>query len=235
MMRPFWLKNEKCFAKETMSILSLNQELTLTYSLLAEHNMSMNMKNSFQIAVTAERTPNPATYKFKFSQKLLDCSENGGYEFPDAQEAIASPLASKIFGFPWTSQVFLGADFISITKQDWVDWDILCEPLVGLIQEHLEQGLPLYTELQTYEEDGTDPAEDSPLVRKIKMTLQNEIKPMVALDGGDVQFAKLENGILYLKMRGSCAGCPSKSTTLKQGIEVRMRQLYPEIQEVIGL
>ena len=181
------------------------------------------------VQVHAETTPNPATMKFRFSQRFLD----QGYDFPTATEAQASPLASKIFGFPWTSQVYLGEDFITVTKQDWVDWEVLAEPLTGLIREHLEQGLPLYV---SYEEDTEEADEnDSPLVKRIKQTIKQEIRPVVAMDGGDVVFAKYEDGKLYLHMQGSCAGCPSKSATLKEGIEVRMRELYPEITEVLAL
>lgn len=184
------------------------------------------------ITVTTETTPNPETLKFKFSQKLLD----RGIEFSDVQSAIQSPLAMKLFGFPWTSQVYLGEDFVSITKQDWVDWSFLAQPLNELIFDHINGGEPLYT----WSTESEDPSGEWPsleiadLVRKVKLTLQNEIRPVVALDGGDVVFDDFNDGILYLKMRGACASCPSKSTTLKSGIEVRLKELYPEIKEVIG-
>lgn len=183
--------------------------------------------------VSFEPTPNPATLKFNISKPLYDATqETETFEFKTAQEADRSPLAAKIFGFPWTSGVFLGPNFVSVTKQDWVDWDVLAEPLSGLIQEHLEADLPILLAAEPITDE--ESPEDSEIVKNIKRTLKNEIRPVVALDGGDVSFASFEDGILSLQMSGSCSGCPSKSVTLKQGIEVRMRELYPEIREVVA-
>lgn len=179
--------------------------------------------------VTFEPTPNPATMKFKFPQTLLDVS----VDIPNAQEADKSPLASKIFGFPWTSGVFLGPDFVSVTKQDWVDWDVLAEPLAGLISEHLDRGEALYVELTNATNDNDE--NDSLIVKQIKQILNRDIRPVVALDGGDVAFAKYENHILYLQMKGACSGCPSSQATLKEGIEVRIKELLPEVKEVVSL
>jgi Fe-S cluster biogenesis protein NfuA len=110
---------------------------------------------------------------------------------------------------------------------------------VQLVEEHLEQGLALWSnpKIDTEEAYSADDltSTDSPLVREIKRALIREIRPIVALDGGDVAFGKFENSILYVHMRGSCAGCPSSKVTLKSGIEVRMRQLFPEISEVVSL
>lgn len=166
--------------------------------------------------------------KFKFSQKLLDSC----FDFPNSIEAERSPLAAKIFGFPWTSHIYLGEDFIAVTKQDWVEWEVLAEPLAGIIRDHIDQGLGLYVDFDTSTSDENNDVEDTPIVKKIKSIIQREIRPIVSLDGGDVVFAKYENNILYLHMRGACAGCPSKSVTLKQGIEVRIKEVLPEIQEV---
>ena len=180
--------------------------------------------------VRSELTPNPATMKFVLPHQVTRES----YDFQSAQEAEISPLASKIFGFPWTSKVFLGTDFLTVTKQDWVDWDILAEPLTGLIQEHLDRNEPIMTEIlrdATNDEDSND----LPIVKEIKRALNREIRPVVALDGGDVVFAKYENQILSLSMKGACAGCPSSSATLKEGIEVRLKELFPEIQEVVSV
>lgn len=181
-----------------------------------------------KIRITAEETPNPATRKFKFSDRQGEQSQ----EFSTPHEAELSPLAAKLFGFPWTSKIFVGPDFVAITKQDWVDWDVLTEPLIGLITEHFALGEPLWLDVKPSNDFDTD---DSPLVRKIKETLAREIRPVVALDGGDVVFAKFAEGVLSVHMRGACAGCPSSQATLKQGIEVRMRELIPEILEVRSL
>ena len=178
--------------------------------------------------VTFESTPNPSTMKFNFGQKISDQS----YDFPNVEASEKSPLAAKIFGFPWTSSVFLGEDFVTITKLDWVEWDILAQPLAGLLNEHVESGQPVLVQLTASLDES---ANDTDMVKQIKRLLQNEIKPVVAMDGGDIVFVKYENEILYLKMLGSCAGCPSSQATLKDGIEVRMKQAFPEIKEVLAV
>ncbi len=175
--------------------------------------------------VTFEQTPNPATMKFNFSQKISD----SGHDFPNVESTEKSPLAAKIFGFPWTASVFLGEDFVTVTKQDWVEWEILASPLASLLGEHIESGQPVLLELEASLDESDN---DSEVVKKIKRILQTEIKPVVALDGGDIVFAKYENYILYLHMMGACSGCPSSQATLKDGIEVRMKELIPEIKEV---
>lgn len=169
--------------------------------------------------------------KFIFPETLV----SGSHDFPNAQEAEISPLASKIFGFPWTANVFLGPDFVTVTKQDWVDWDVLAEPLTGLIQEHLDRKEPVMLDIDLAKAKNDEDPSDSQIVKDIKRALNREIRPVVAMDGGDVVFAKYEDHRLYLQMKGACAGCPSSSATLKEGIEVRLKELFPEINEVIGM
>ncbi|WP_347359416.1 NifU family protein [Bdellovibrio sp.] len=186
--------------------------------------MSANAKSQ----VSFESTPNPATMKFLLHRKVTD----EGFDCPTVQEADRSPLAAKIFGFPWTSSVYVGPDFITVTKQDWVDWELLAHPLSGLIQEHLDRDEPIVVSfIQTEENDEND----SPMVRNIKSVLNREIRPVVALDGGDIVFHKYENSVLYIHMKGACSGCPSSTITLKEGIETRMRELFPEISEVVSV
>lgn len=182
-----------------------------------------------QFKVHYEPTPNPSTLKFVSSQVFSDHSE----DFPNVQSTDNSPLAQKIFGFPWTASLFIGPDFVSVTKQDWVDWEVLADPLAGLIEEHLNRGEAIFTQKleSQHEIDPNDPE----IVKNIKMTLDREIRPVVAMDGGDIQFAKYEESTLYIQMRGSCSGCPSSTATLKEGIEVRMKELYPEIKEVVAI
>jgi Fe-S cluster biogenesis protein NfuA len=187
--------------------------------------------SSADITVSVESTPNPATMKFVLSVRILDES----VDFATAVETERSPLAAKIFGFPWTSRVFLGPDFVAVTKQDWVDWEILAEPLAGLIREHLQNGEPICYAALEEDASNEEDANDSPLIKNIKRALNNEIRPVVALDGGDIVFGRYEDNKLFIHMRGACAGCPSSTATLKQGIETRLRELFPEIQEVISL
>jgi NFU1 iron-sulfur cluster scaffold homolog, mitochondrial len=182
------------------------------------------------IQISIEPTPNPATMKFRFSQPLLEQP----WEFLSPAQAERSPLAFKIFGFPWTSAVYLGTDFVSVTKQDWVEWDVLAEPLASLIQEHFNHGEPLLVEGSSTDFSDEENDTDSDLVKDIKRVLKREIRPVVAMDGGDVTFANFANGTLFLHMKGACSGCPSSQATLKQGIETRLRELFPEIQEVVA-
>lgn len=179
--------------------------------------------------VSFENTPNPATLKFLLHRTVTD----EGFDCPTVQDADRSPLAAKIFGFPWTSSVYVGPDFITVTKQDWVDWELLANPLTGLIQEHMDRDEPVVVNWVTATEE--DDANDLPIVRNIKSVLNREIRPVVALDGGDIVFHKYENQILYIHMKGACSGCPSSQITLKEGVETRMRELFPEIQEVVAV
>lgn len=176
--------------------------------------------------VTFEQTPNPATMKFNFGRKISDQS----IDFPNVEAAERSPLAAKIFGFPWTSAVFIGEDFVTVTKQEWVDWNVLASPLAGLLNEHVESGQPVMADLSKAAED--ESSHDSEIVKKIKRLIQTEIRPVVALDGGDIVFAKYEDHVVYIHMRGACSGCPSSQMTLKQGIETRMREAFPEVTAV---
>lgn len=174
-----------------------------------------------------EKTPNPATLKFN----LPHPTGTTGREFANVNEAHDSPLAMKLFGFPWTSAVYLGPEFVTVTKQDWVDWEVLANPLCGLIAEHLQSGEALYAPVEASEST----IDDSPLVQKIKVALDRDIRPIVGMDGGDVTFHKLDGDRLYVRMQGACSGCPSSTATLKEGIEVRMRELFPEISEVVAI
>ena len=177
--------------------------------------------------VRAEMTPNPQTLRFVTNR---DLTANPS-DFKSVQDSATSPLAKKLFGFPWTAGVFIGRDFVTVTKQDWVDWETLAEPLAGLIQEHLERG-----EVVMHDTTAAAAAlNDSADVTRIKQVLDQEIRPAVAQDGGDIVFHKFEDGIVYLFMQGSCAGCPSSTMTLKQGIEVRLKEAIPSIREVVAM
>ena len=180
--------------------------------------------------VTYEPTPNPQTMKYHMGCQISEKNLN----FDNPMHTEASPLAQKIFGFPWAAGVFIGHDFITITKQDWVEWEIIAEPISQLLQEHLNNGLPIVVD--TPEKQKTETNEtDSPVVQQIKFLLDSEIRPAVAMDGGDIQFHKYENHILYLHMQGACSGCPSAAITLKEGIEMRVKELIPEVQEVVSI
>lgn len=182
------------------------------------------------ISVFYEATPNPQTMKFIATAPIATESAN----FTTAAEAASrSPLAAKIFNFPWSAGVFIGPNFVTVTKQEWVDWEVLAEPLSGLIQEHLQARQPVLLDGIVDESDENE--NDSPIVKEIKKILREEIRPAVAMDGGDITFGKYEEGRVYLHMQGSCSGCPSSAFTLKEGIETRLRDAIPEIQEVVAI
>ncbi len=196
--------------------------------------------------VRFEKTPNPQTFRFSLVDSSLVLAETP-VSYNSAAEAQFAPLPKKLFGFPWAAGVYIARDFITVTKQDWVDWDIIAEPLAGLIEEHIESGSPITAANGSVagEKPGATPsgntarhapvATDSSAVVLIKRVLDDEIRPMVAQDGGDVVFAKYEDQIVYLHMQGSCAGCPSSTMTLKMGIETRLKDALPEIKEVVAI
>jgi Fe-S cluster biogenesis protein NfuA len=177
--------------------------------------------------VEFQETPNPQAYKFFWGEKITDTS----LDVKSSDEASVSPLATKIFGFPWTQSVYIGNDFVTIEKQDWVSWEVLAEPLANLIEEHLERGEPIVLSTTAQAVEG----EQSDLVEKIKWVLHNEIRPAVAVDGGDVEFISYTQGYLKIAMKGACSGCPSSQITLKEGIESHLKDLFPEIVSVDSL
>lgn len=181
-----------------------------------------------QVDVFYEATPNPESMKFVITETIASSSKN----YTAAAETDDCPLASKLFGFPWTSEVFVGPNFITVTKQDWVDWETLAAPLSDLIKEHIVTGQPVMIDKSEAEVDNSN---DSEIVKQIKLVLNREIRPAVAMDGGDIVFHKYEDHILHLYMQGACSGCPSSMITLKQGIEVRLQELFPEIKEVVAV
>ena len=173
-----------------------------------------------------EQTPNPQSLKFVVDSKI--CDET--VEIKDRTQAKRSPLALKILGFPWAKSVFLSENFVTVTKEDWLDWDMICDPLMELIQDHLNKGEKvLLPKADLNKTNSTDSKE----AKKIKEILDKEIQPAVAMDGGYIEFISYENNIVYLSLQGACSGCPSSSLTLKQGIENRLKQSIPEIKEVM--
>ena len=178
--------------------------------------------------IQTESTPNPATMKFLPGQAVL---ASGTADFPAADTAEKSPLASRIFAVDGVTGVFLGTDFVTVTKADTMEWDVIKAPILGAIMEHFQSGQPVIvgeTESAHAQHDG----EDSEIVSQIKELLDTRVRPAVAQDGGDIVFHGFERGIVYLHMQGACAGCPSSTITLKMGIENLLRHYIPEVIEV---
>ena len=178
--------------------------------------------------IQTEATPNPASLKFLPGREVLAA---GTAEFRNADEAGNSPLAERLFALPNVAGVFLGNDFITVTKTDG-DWPHLKPVILGAIMEHFMSGMPVMKAAQTADE-GTDyAAEDEETVAQIKDLIETRVRPAVARDGGDITFHGFREGIVYLNMRGACSGCPSSTATLKHGIENLLRHFVPEVEGI---
>jgi len=186
------------------------------------------------VQVSLEFTPNPNTLKFVVNTKWMD---KGACNFLEAGHATGkSPLAEKLFTVPGISGVMLGPSFVTITKSPQGDWDVVAEKVPQIIESHLSQGLPVFSEgfnpHETLQPSSANP-EDQEIEKRIREILDNEIRPAVAMDGGDITFGKYENGIVYLSLQGSCSSCPSSTATLKMGVETRLKEVIPQIREVV--
>lgn len=183
--------------------------------------------------IQTENTPNPATVKFLPGQTML---EHGSIEYSSADEAQYSPLAQRLFSLQGVKGIFLGRDFVSVTKAGDTDWVMLKPMVLGAMMEHLSTGQPVVIEgAQEQKPSGhsvSEDGEDDEIVVQIKELLDTRVRPMVAMDGGDIVFDRFEDGIVFLHMRGACAGCPSSTMTLKSGIENMLKHFIPEVQEV---
>ena len=177
--------------------------------------------------IQTESTPNPATLKFLPGQAVM---EKGTANFTSVEEAEISPLALNLFATEGVTGVFLGADFVTITKSDDKDWDIMKPLILGAIMEHFQSGRPVVT--GAIADEGSADADDDGVVRQIKELIDTRVRPAVAQDGGDIVYHGFEEGVVYLRMQGACAGCPSSTATLKHGIENMLRYYVPEVQEV---
>jgi len=181
--------------------------------------------------IQTEATPNPATLKFLPGQAVL---ETGTVDFTTAEAAGNSPLAQRIFGVEGVDAVFFGTDFVTVTKTDPADWDLIKPAILGAIMEHYQSGAPVIegeagaNRVDHASHDG----EDGEIVNQIKELLDTRVRPAVAQDGGDITFHGFERGVVYLQMQGACAGCPSSTMTLKMGIENLLRHYIPEVIEV---
>ena len=180
--------------------------------------------------IQTEATPNPATLKFIPGKAVLG---DGTADYRSNDEAALSPLATRIFSIDGVKGVFLGSDFISVTKGD-SEWQHMKPAILGAIMEHYMSGAPVV--------DGGDKGDvlangeydpkDEETVKTIKELLETRVRPAVAHDGGDIVFHGFKDGIVSLHMRGACAGCPSSTATLRGGIENLLRHFCPEVQEV---
>ncbi|GBF26334.1 fe/S biogenesis protein NfuA [bacterium MnTg02] len=181
--------------------------------------------------IQTEATPNPATLKFIPGQPVLT---TGTLDIRDKETAGQSPLAERLFEIDGVTGVFFGSDFISVTKDEG-DWQHLKPAILGAIMEHYMSGAVIVSDAGLESPDASgesfDPA-DAETVNTIKELLDTRVRPAVAQDGGDIMFHGYRDGVVYLTMRGACAGCPSATATLRHGIENLLKHFIPEVQEV---
>ena len=176
--------------------------------------------------IQTEMTPNPATMKFLPGRAVV---ESGTANFTSPEEATRSPLALRLFELDGVTGVFLGNDFITVTKTSDHDWQVMKPMVLSAIMEHFTSGEAVVAE---DDEIAYGEGEDDELSAQIKELIDTRVRPAVAQDGGDIIFRGFEDGVVYLHMQGSCSGCPSSTATLKHGIENMLRYYVPEVLEV---
>ena len=198
------------------------------------------------ISIYAESTPNPATMKFVASSVLVPNGTSA--EYTSAQEATDSPLAARLFSFPFVTGVFLSSNFITLTKNDLVEWQEVFGELRDYITNYIVTGHPIFSD----DFKGQQPAEPTEkasentlpksailpaneMEERIVNLLEEYVRPAVESDGGAIEFNKYEEGKLTVVLKGACSGCPSSTQTLKNGIQGLFDQMMPEVKEVVAL
>lgn len=185
------------------------------------------------ISVYAEATPNPDSIKFVFNKPLV--TSGSSYDFPDAAAAQASPLAAQLFQFNFVKGVFISQNYVTVTKVNESLWAELIPIIRVFLKEYVQNGSPVLTEeMHAQTPDMIFNDDDSEPVQRIKEILLTSIKPVVEMDGGNIEFKSFDEGVVTLSLRGSCSGCPSSTVTLKAGIENLLKRMVPEVKEVVA-
>ncbi len=177
-----------------------------------------------------EANPNPNSMKFVANFMLIP-EEGQSFDYGSVADAESSPLAKQLFEFDYVSRVFFMNNFITITKNDGIEWEEIREELKTFIKIYLEADKPLFNE-DADAEQNESMGEDSEEVSKIKQILDDYVKPAVEQDGGAIVFDSFKDGIVKVQLQGSCSGCPSSILTLKAGIENLLKSMMPEVQSV---
>ena len=181
--------------------------------------------------IDIEPTPNPSTVKFLPGRAVMP---DGTRDFASPEEAEASPLADALFGLGDVEGVFFGSDFVSVTKAPGSEWPVLKPDVLAVLLDHFASAAPLFHASAAPEEVTTFPIapEDEDVVAQIAELIDTRVRPAVAADGGDIILRGFDKGTVYLAMQGACAGCPSSTMTLKQGVEQLLKYYVPEVTEV---
>ncbi len=180
-----------------------------------------------QLEISAEMTPNPNTLKFNANRVLV---EENVYDFPNVEKAADSYLASELFALGHVTGVYIGRDFITVTKTVETQWTVLAPQLVEKMKAVLSSGKELVSPNAV---PSTNAVGETEIEKKIQAVLDEEIRPAVARDGGDIIFYGYKDGVVTLHLQGACSSCPSSIMTLKMGVENRLKQIVPEIKEVV--
>lgn len=185
--------------------------------------------------IETEQTPNPSTLKFVLEQAVMD---NGTRDFASPEDAEQSPLAEALFSLGDVTGVFFGSNFVSVTGGEGSQWTDLKPQVLSILLDHFSANLPLFkagSAGEIYvppEEEVHDDPEDADIVAQIKELIETRVRPAVANDGGDIIYRGFNQGTVFLKMQGACAGCPSSTATLKHGIESLLKHYVPEVTDV---
>jgi Fe-S cluster biogenesis protein NfuA len=188
--------------------------------------------------IETETTPNPSTLKFMPGRKVMDM---GTRDFATPEEAEASPLADALFMLGDVQGVFFGYDFVSVTIAPGSNWADVKPDILSIMLDHFSAEMPLFKPPSAAgisimpEPAFNDDPEDADIVDQIKELIETRVRPAVANDGGDIIYQGFNKGTVYLKMQGACAGCPSSTATLKQGIESLLKHYVPEVTEVLSV
>lgn len=185
------------------------------------------MTSPNDIHIQAEMTPNPNTLKFNVNQLLVD---SGSYEFQNKEKAKNSYLASRLFDIPSVTGVLIGTNFVSITKAPSSNWQDLAHAISERIREVVGSGKEAVSRTAKPE---TGAQTESDVEHRIRQVLDEQIRPALARDGGDVTFCGYKDGIVSLHLQGACRSCPSATFTLKMGVERLLKEIVPEVREVV--
>jgi Fe-S cluster biogenesis protein NfuA len=183
------------------------------------------------IHIYLESNPNPNSLKFVVNEMLVP--EGMSFDFPDAESASLSPLAQELFTYPFVDRVFFASNFVTVTKKNYVEWLEVQNTIKSHIKKFLEDGRFIID----MNDNATAPAEEeTETIKKIKTILEEYIRPAVEQDGGAITYHSFDNGVVKVKLQGSCSGCPSSMVTLKAGIENLFTRMMPgEVQSVEAL
>jgi Fe-S cluster biogenesis protein NfuA len=179
--------------------------------------------------IYTEMTPNPASLKFVTGRVLIP---KGSADFPEDASREDAPIVNKLYHFAFVKSVFIGRNFITITKTDEYQWEDVIPAVKDFLKNYFESGQPVLTGPYMVEDEVSIPGDEDETVVRIKELIDSHIRPAVAMDGGDIIYDSFEEGTVRLRMQGSCSGCPSSLITLKAGIEGLLTRMVPEVKRV---